>query len=172
MCNTLSVRKRDGYTVSTRYNRLTNRLDNHLHRVNGESASFVYSVELWLCKVKYVMHGRQNTEGCKKKTLQRFSRSSFSERNEIWHNEGHCYVENLSDFGELFRSTFQGSTNFRLRISPTLFCRSATKIATVRGLANRHLVPEFRELWSGFHWCSCLKSSHQQPRQEISNKIQ
>ena len=29
------------------------------------------------------------------------------------------------------------------------FCRSATKFGNVRGLANRNLFPEFRELWSG-----------------------
>jgi len=27
------------------------------------------------------------------------------------------------------------------------FCRSATKFGRVRGLANRNLYPEFRELW-------------------------
>jgi len=28
------------------------------------------------------------------------------------------------------------------------FCRSATKFGSIRGLANRNLFPEFRELWS------------------------
>jgi len=32
------------------------------------------------------------------------------------------------------------------------FCRSAAKFGSIRGLASRHLIPEFGELWSGVPW--------------------
>ena len=47
------------------------------------------------------------------------------------------------NFGLLFR----GAKFFHNYFSH-IFCQSATKFGRVRGLANRNLFPEFRELWS------------------------
>ena len=60
---------------------------------------------------------------------------------------------------------FSGRKIFSQWISRTLFCPIVTKFGSVRGLANRKLLPEFCELWSGgplmqrrapvLHWCIC-----------------
>jgi len=72
---------------------------------------------------------RQNTEGCK--NCNDFLVHRSAERDEIWH-EGHlCVNPILVNFGPLC-----GSTNFRQRISRTLFVGARPHFGSVRGLAN------------------------------------
>jgi len=56
-------------------------------------------------------------------------------------------VTNLLTYGKLW-PTFPGAKFFHKGYLAH-FCRSATKFGRIRGLANRNLFPEFRELWSG-----------------------
>jgi len=55
-----------------------------------------------------------------------------------------------ANFGLLFRQQTFSTTD----ISHT-FCRSATKIGSVRGLANTNLFSKFRALWSWGPVISC-----------------
>jgi len=50
--------------------------------------------------------------------------------------------------------TFLGSEISPMDIWHT-FCRSATKFVSVRGLANRNVFSEFREIWPGVPVISC-----------------
>jgi len=60
-----------------------------------------------------------------------------------------CYSEWVN-FGLLFREQ-----NFSTRDITHTFCRRTTKFGSVRGLANGHLLPEFREVWSGHPVIPC-----------------
>jgi len=48
------------------------------------------------------------------------------------------------NFGSVF-----GQHKFSTADISHTFCRSTAKFGSVMGLANGHLFPEFRELWSG-----------------------
>ena len=75
----------------------------------------------------------------------RYLVEGLSERAEIWHDDGHCCVAGLKEFLVHFSPEHNFST---ADISHT-FRLNATKIGSVRGLANRNLFPDLCELWYG-----------------------